>query len=228
MVESLNDDILWLFYPKSVYCIWCIFYIKSFTFKCCILQNLVRFCMIWSSSPNHRPLTFWPAPAAPHQWRLDDVNEQTSSLKSRWSWQSPAAQGRINQKTMEVGRNQTKMRMFACFFCKTRLTWMSFFTVWNHHLFPCLLKTKGFLVSFWTINQFSHPNIYTIAPRAAVHIEQRSDRSWESPEPSVRNLKRTIPIPSIYGIFTLHLPWRSTIHVGKYTIHGWYGMVGTQ
>jgi len=39
--------------------------------------------------------------------------------------------------------------------------------------------------------------------------------------------KVAIPIPSMYGIFTYiyHiLPLETTKHVGKYAIHGWYGI----
>ena len=36
-----------------------------------------------------------------------------------------------------------------------------------------------------------------------------------------------LPIESMYGIFPYIYQQKSTIHVGKYTIHGWYGLVGT-
>ena len=42
------------------------------------------------------------------------------------------------------------------------------------------------------------------------------------------NCLSTYPLPSVYGIFTYiyHIsPLKTTIHVGKYTIHGWYGYV---
>ena len=160
-----------VFYRKSGF-----IFLNQFTYKC-LLQNLVGFCMFW------RPriiggFTFFPPPTM--------CTDRTSPMKTgRCERANLIAKITVAMATTcPTPAEHMELRIFES---KTR-SWSNALITFKH----VSSKTKlwwvfGAKAKKSITNQFPAPTS-TSAPRAAVHIEQRFDRSWGSPVPSVRGL----------------------------------------